>query len=207
MRKISKDTFQKIWNMQADLNRIVGRDTGNVLNTDTVLAVKWCDQYLDEMCHEVYEAKNEFYHKWWSKEVKECPAMQYVIKDKAKLQVELIDMLHFLVSALQCQASFEDVYSCYESSDHYVVLYQSKDVYDKLTEMSNNNCNEDIYLNCENLIILMNIFGFLQMSEQDILKIYEMKHEVNIKRQQNNYSVLTKTEQDNEEIEKKIREK
>lgn len=48
------------------------------------------------------------------------------------------------------------------------------------------------------------IFKILDISDEDILTIYKMKHEKNIERQKNNYSVLNKTEDDNKEIEAQI---
>ena len=42
------------------------------------------------------------------------------------------------------------------------------------------------------------------MNAEDILSIYQMKYEKNIQRQKDNYAVLTKTEDDNNEIKSKI---
>lgn len=52
---------------------------------------------------------------------------------------------------------------------------------------------------------LCKIFELLKMSDEDILKIYQMKHEKNILRQKNKYSIVTKTEDDNNEIKEKIK--
>ncbi len=48
------------------------------------------------------------------------------------------------------------------------------------------------------------IFKILEISDDEILNIYKLKHEKNIQRQRDNYSVLNKTEDDNKEIESKI---
>lgn len=52
---------------------------------------------------------------------------------------------------------------------------------------------------------LCKIFKLLKMSDEDILKIYQMKHKKNILRQKNKYSIVTKTEDDNNEIKEKIK--
>jgi len=54
------------------------------------------------------------------------------------------------------------------------------------------------------LHFLISIFQILDMSPQEIERIYKMKWEANIKRQQNNYDVRNKTEDDNEEIKRSI---
>jgi len=47
---------------------------------------------------------------------------------------------------------------------------------------------------------LRNLFGFLNMTENDILSVYEQKHRVNKERQEKGYARSTKTEDDNEGI-------
>lgn len=54
------------------------------------------------------------------------------------------------------------------------------------------------------LHFLISIFQILDMTPDDIFKIYKMKHEKNILRQKNGYSILNKTNGDNEEIEKSL---
>ena len=47
---------------------------------------------------------------------------------------------------------------------------------------------------------LISIFYILDLSIEKILKIYKKKHNKNVLRQENGYSSLTKTEDDNNEI-------
>ena len=58
------------------------------------------------------------------------------------------------------------------------------------------------------LFFLLDICHILDLDSEKIFKIYSMKQKINLIRQQNNYSVLTKTEEDNlnlrEEIKKLI---
>ena len=54
------------------------------------------------------------------------------------------------------------------------------------------------------LHFLMSIFQILDMSPTDIFEIYKNKHKVNVERQNNNYSLASKTEDDNKTIEKKM---
>ena len=54
------------------------------------------------------------------------------------------------------------------------------------------------------LHFLMSIFQILDMTPKDILHIYKLKHQKNIDRQKNNYSIAGKTEDDNLEIIDKI---
>ena len=56
------------------------------------------------------------------------------------------------------------------------------------------------------LHFLMSVFHILDMTPADIIEIYKLKHAKNIKRQQNNYSIAGKTEDDNQEIIESIRQ-
>jgi dimeric dUTPase (all-alpha-NTP-PPase superfamily) len=195
MLKFSKETLTKIWFMQGDLNRMIGRDTIAIGNTNSEMT----QEYFDEMRHEVFEAKNCFYHKWWVKEVKNNPELRYAIIDKNKLKVEMIDILHFLISGLHGLANIEVYSNLYESCVGvcYPTIRNDKQCYMSL----------DWLFREDTLTVMtyyMSICEYLGMTEQDILKIYEMKHAVNIQRQKDGYSVAGKTEKDNEEIESKI---
>ena len=45
------------------------------------------------------------------------------------------------------------------------------------------------------------------MTAEDVMKVYEMKHAVNHKRQDNDYDVNHKTEDDNNQIKDALRQK
>jgi len=55
------------------------------------------------------------------------------------------------------------------------------------------------------LHFLMSVFQILDMTPDDIVEIYKMKHQKNIDRQANGYSIAGKTEDDNQEIIDKIK--
>ena len=50
------------------------------------------------------------------------------------------------------------------------------------------------------LHFLMSVFQILDMTPEDILKIYKLKHQKNVERQENGYSIAGKTEDDNLDI-------
>lgn len=55
-------------------------------------------------------------------------------------------------------------------------------------------------------VFLFAICQFHKISFEDILEVYKMKWEKNKKRYETGYSVATKNEKDNEEIEERIRQ-
>jgi hypothetical protein len=54
------------------------------------------------------------------------------------------------------------------------------------------------------MVCLKTLFTYFGVSDAKILEYYRKKHATNIARQKNNYAVATKTEIDNEAIEKDI---
>lgn len=54
------------------------------------------------------------------------------------------------------------------------------------------------------LHFLLDAFYLVDMGPEEIIKFYEWKQQKNIKRQDNNYAVLTKTEKDNLSLEDRI---
>ncbi len=54
------------------------------------------------------------------------------------------------------------------------------------------------------LHFLVSIFQVLDMSPDDVLEVYRLKHKKNMDRQDNNYDIETKNEEDNQEIIRKI---
>ena len=57
------------------------------------------------------------------------------------------------------------------------------------------------------LHFLVSVFQVLGMTAEDVMKVYEMKHAVNHKRQDNDYDVNHKTEDDNNQIKDALRQK
>lgn len=109
MSKTAGDMLNNIFAMQTDLNNYVFRknnirddegkimemtsifdaaDTGSLMVND--LPNKWLANYSRAMQDELNELNEELLWKWWSKDE----------IDIQNIRVELIDILHFLVSAM-----------------------------------------------------------------------------------------------------------
>ena len=150
-RNSTKDMLTEIFKMQADLNDHVFKKNGlkdkagMTLSMDTIFSAVienqlmandlpniWLSKYAKATAEELAELNEELLWKWWSKDK----------IDIQNIRVELIDILHFLVSAMICAG----------------------------------------------------------LSPERVFDIYRQKHEVNIKRQDSEYSRANKTENDNKEI-------
>ena len=134
------DMLQKIFEMQADLNNYVFNKNqlvdgdGNTLTMDAIfkavnndelkvnqLPNKWLANYSKAMSEEVNELDEELLWKWWSKDE----------IDIQNIRVELIDILHFLVSALICAGlTPEKVFDIY-CQKHSVNLNRQDQGYSK----------------------------------------------------------------------------
>ncbi len=113
------------------MEKIIAAATENKLMVNE-LPNEWLMNYSKAMKEELIELDEELLWKWWSKDE----------IDMQNIKVELIDILHFLVSAMMCAGLDADK------------------VYD----------------------------------------IYKQKHAVNLKRQDSDYKIATKTEEDNKTI-------
>ncbi len=144
--------LDKIFEMQTELNDYVFAKNnlkdadGQDLSMQSIIAAAaanklmvndlpntWLANYAKAMREELVELDEELLWKWWSKDE----------IDMQNIRVELIDILHFLVSAMMCAG------------------LDAEKVYD----------------------------------------IYQQKHAVNLKRQDSNYRMADKTEDDNKKIE------
>ncbi len=147
----TKDMLTEIFKMQADLNDYVFQKNGlkdkagmtlsmdaifSAVNENQLMANDlpniWLSKYAKATAEELDELNEELLWKWWSKDK----------IDIQNIRVELIDILHFLVSAMICAG----------------------------------------------------------LTPDRVFDIYRQKHEVNIKRQDSDYSRANKTEDDNKEI-------
>ena len=105
------DMLQKIFEMQTELNNYVfkknnlNNSDGETLAMDNIfnavedralkvndLPNQWLRNYSKAMHEEIIELDEELLWKWWSKDE----------IDLQNIRVELIDILHFLVSAMIC---------------------------------------------------------------------------------------------------------
>ena len=205
MLDIRKPNLDKIVLMQHDLNKIIGRDTINDPNKQ-----QWEFEYAFAMYMECVELLDCVDWKWWSKTVKENPSRQFKsLLDRKNAKIEIIDIIHFFISLCHINNIKTSVMCEYINQP---VSYTPNEV--------------NIFTNTINLIDLVDI-GFifnnrissfhpktllkmyrlilwicddLGMSEDDIMDVYEKKWKVNIERQNKNYDVRYKTEDDNENI-------
>ena len=144
------DMLKRIFSMQSDLNDYVFKknslkDTsGSPLAMDTIFAEVnrgdlkvndlpnvWLSNYSRAMREEILELDEELLWKWWSKDE----------IDIQNIRVELIDILHFLVSALICSGlTPEKVYDIY-SQKHAVNLSRQDSGYSMETKTEEDNKN------------------------------------------------------------------
>ena len=144
------DMLKRIFRMQAELNDYVFKknglkDTsGKLLTMDTIysdvsegglkvndLPNAWLSNYSRAMREEILELDEELLWKWWSKDD----------IDIQNIRVELIDILHFLVSALICSGlTPEKVYDIY-CQKHAVNLNRQDSGYNMTTKNEEDNRN------------------------------------------------------------------
>lgn len=200
---MKKEIFKQIWDMQSELNQMVGVDSVGMGQTGSHEERReWTWNFMDEMQNEAHEAKENFLHKWWVKEVKEDPKKRFSILDIAKVKLEVIDMIHFLVSASHCYffGNYETCIFEYTAE----VLDRSSDsspenIYKKLSRIATINDP------CLAIAEIFDLLKMLKMGDEEVLNIYKMKWEKNKLRQKNGYAQATKTETDNNEIEAQIK--
>lgn len=127
-----KDLFHKIWDMQGELNKVIGRDTINDPEKQ-----KWIFDYITALEQELAELKDCLNWKWWSKAHKDFP--KHGVMDKQNLKVELIDIMHFYISLLQCAGlTPEEILNVY-SQKHQVNLDRQKSGYDHRNKTEEDN--------------------------------------------------------------------
>jgi len=142
------DMLKTIFEMQADLNDYVfarnklNDQDGNTLDMDAIYSAvnkgelkvnelpnAWLSKYSKAMSEELKELDEELLWKWWSKDE----------IDIQNIRVELIDILHFLVSAMICAgltpAKVFDIYS----QKHSVNLNRQDSGYSKSTKTESDN--------------------------------------------------------------------
>ena len=215
--------FNTIWEMQLDLNKVVGRDTVN--DSDKT---SWLYDYAQALEDEIVELKNCINWKWWAKEAKEN-GQYMVLMDEKNAKIEAIDALHFYMSLLhiadQNDYDFIDVDEIKaDLGTNYqlvpTIFATCEELLNIVRDMKNatdwniaefiesrksiENMDEVYQTLSEGWYHLNVLFFLLGMSYDDILDIYKMKHEKNLKRQENGYAVMTKTEADNNEIKDNI---
>jgi len=148
--QVNNDMLTSIFTMQADLNNYVFEKNnlkdyaGNTLSMDKIfesavnadlmvndLPNQWLTNYTKAMDEESKELKDDLLWKWWSKDE----------IDIQNIRVELIDILHFLVSAMIAAGLTPDkVFDVYRQK-HAVNLNRQDSGYSKATKTENDNLN------------------------------------------------------------------
>jgi dimeric dUTPase (all-alpha-NTP-PPase superfamily) len=115
------DKLNDIFRLQEALNQRIGVNTSGMTDQERQ---KWVLNYCRAMTQEIAELTDSVPWKWWAK---------YQKFDKQNARVEVIDLLHFLISIAQVlEMTPEDVYEAY-TKKHKVNLdrqasgYHTKD--------------------------------------------------------------------------------
>jgi dimeric dUTPase (all-alpha-NTP-PPase superfamily) len=96
------DKLHEIFQLQEQLNRRIGVDTLNMTDEERQ---KWVLNYCRAMTQEVAELTDSVPWKWWAK---------YQTFDKQNARVEVVDLLHFLISLAQVlEMNADDIYDAY----------------------------------------------------------------------------------------------
>jgi len=146
----SIDMLSKIFEMQSELNNYVFKknnlidNSGDTLNMQAVfnavnnnelkvndLPNQWLSNYSKAMSEEIKELDEDLLWKWWSKDE----------IDIQNIRVELIDVLHFLVSAMICAGlTPQKVFDVYQQK-HAVNINRQDTGYSKNTKTEDDNKN------------------------------------------------------------------
>ena len=101
------DKLEEIFQMQYELNKRIGIDTAAMSDEEKV---KWVLNYSRALGQENAELVDSVPWKWWAK---------YQKFDPQNARVEVVDMLHFLVSLAQVLGmSAQDFYDVYAKKNH-----------------------------------------------------------------------------------------
>jgi dimeric dUTPase (all-alpha-NTP-PPase superfamily) len=118
------DKLADIFRLQETLNHKIGVDTAHMTDEQRQ---QWVLNYCRAMSQEIAELTDSVPWKWWAK---------YQKFDKQNARVEVVDLLHFLISLAQVlEMSADDVYAAY-TKKHSVNLarqasgYTTKDEHD-----------------------------------------------------------------------------
>ena len=144
--------LEDIFRMQLELNDYVFKKnnlknkSGDVLNMQAIITAvknedmmvndlpnKWLVNYSKAIKEELSELDEELLWKWWSKDE----------IDMQNIRVELIDILHFLISAMMCAGlTAEKVFDIYQQKHAVNIKRQDMD-YNKTIKTEDD--NKDIH--------------------------------------------------------------
>ena len=140
--------LEDIFRMQLELNDYVFKKnnlknkSGDVLNMQAIITAvknedimvndlpnKWLVNYSKAMKEELSELDEELLWKWWSKDE----------IDMQNIRVELIDILHFLISAMMCAGlTAEKVFDIYQQKHAVNIKRQDMDYNKKIKTEDDN---------------------------------------------------------------------
>ena len=140
--------LEDIFRMQLELNDYVFKKnnlknkSGNVLNMQAIITAvknedmmvndlpnKWLVNYSKAIKEELSELDEELLWKWWSKDE----------IDMQNIRVELIDILHFLISAMMCAGlTAEKVFDIYQQKHAVNIKRQDMDYNKKIKTEDDN---------------------------------------------------------------------
>jgi dimeric dUTPase (all-alpha-NTP-PPase superfamily) len=118
------DKLEEIFRLQENLNKRIGVDTAHMTDEQRQ---QWVLNYCRAMSQEIAELTDSVPWKWWAK---------YQKFDKQNARVEVVDLLHFLISLAQVlEMSGNDVYEAYTKKHRVNVArqdsgYTTKDEHD-----------------------------------------------------------------------------
>ena len=97
------DKLEEIFRLQEQLNHKIGVDTAQMTEEQRQ---QWVLNYCRAMTQEIAELTDSVPWKWWAK---------YQKFDKQNARVEVIDLLHFLISIAQVLGMTADEYAALEA--------------------------------------------------------------------------------------------
>lgn len=97
-----KDKLNQLFDLQKQLNQRIGVDTDSMSEDERQ---RWLLQYCRAMSQEIAELTDCVPWKWWA---------QYQTFDRQNARVEIVDLLHFLISLAQVLGmSADEIFEAY----------------------------------------------------------------------------------------------
>ena len=119
------DKLDELFRLQKLLNHRIGVDTDRMTETERQ---QWLLNYCRAMNQEISELTDSVPWKWWAK---------YQTFDRQNARVEVVDLLHFLISAAQVlELSADEVFQAY-TKKHQVNLDRQSSGYTTKDESDN----------------------------------------------------------------------
>ncbi len=114
------DRLEELFRLQEQLNKRIGVDTRNMTDSERQ---EWVLNYCRAMSQELAELTDSVPWKWWAK---------YQTFDKQNARVEVIDLLHFLISLAQVlEMDADDFYRAYTKKHEVNVSRQDNGYHTK----------------------------------------------------------------------------